>query len=116
MSDRGHFAGFAFLLAALGLWVVWSADHWSTPPAPSRPASPAGSLLSPVVSAWVAGTLAHSGQAVPEGRVYFVALREPNASDSNNGLYPTHLGDGDGPWLTLGHAANRWPCMGGSTP
>jgi len=31
---------------------------------------------------------------------------EPNASDSNNGLYPTHQGRQDGPWLTIQHAAN----------
>ena len=32
------------------------------------------------------------------GSVYYVAVNEPGASDSNNGLYPTYQG---GHWITL---------------
>jgi hypothetical protein len=42
----------------------------------------------------------------PTGQVYYVAANEPGASDDNNGLYPTHQGGQDGPWLTIQHAAN----------
>ncbi len=40
------------------------------------------------------------------GPVYYVAAEEPQASDTNNGFYPTYRGGSDGPWLTLQHAAN----------
>ena len=36
---------------------------------------------------------------------YYVAVNEPGASDSNNGLYPTHQGGQDGPWSSIQHAA-----------
>jgi hypothetical protein len=42
----------------------------------------------------------------PTGPVYYVAINEPNASDTNNGLCPTYQGGQDGPWLTITHAAN----------
>lgn len=42
----------------------------------------------------------------PSGRVYYVAVNEPGASDSNNGLHPTYQGGQDGPWLTIQHAAD----------
>ena len=41
------------------------------------------------------------------GKVYYVAVNEPGASDTNNGLFPTHQGGLDGPWLSIEHAANR---------
>ena len=40
------------------------------------------------------------------GAIYYVAANEPGASDSNNGLYPTHQGGQDGPWLTIQQAAD----------
>jgi hypothetical protein len=45
-------------------------------------------------------------EATKTGQVYYVATNEPNASDDNNGLYPTHQGGQDGPWLTIQHAAS----------
>jgi Right handed beta helix region len=42
---------------------------------------------------------------VPAGRAFYVAANEPNADDANNGLYPTYQGGQDGPWLTIGRAA-----------
>ena len=50
-----------------------------------------------------APTIAPSDSA---GTVYYVAANEPGASDSSNGLYPTHQGGQDGPWLTIQHAAD----------
>lgn len=41
------------------------------------------------------------------GTVYYVAVNEPGASDENNGLYPSHRGEADGPWATLQHAAGK---------
>jgi len=38
--------------------------------------------------------------------VYYVAVDEPGASDSNNGLYRTYQGGQNGPWLTIQHAAS----------
>ena len=43
---------------------------------------------------------------IAAGEVYYVAADEPGASDSNNGLYPTHQGGEEGPWLTIQHAAD----------
>ncbi len=40
------------------------------------------------------------------GQIYYVAANDPDASDANNGLYPTYQGGQDGPWLTIQHAAN----------
>ncbi len=37
-------------------------------------------------------------------RTYYVAVTEPHADDSNNGLYPTFKGGQDGPWRTIRHA------------
>ncbi len=42
----------------------------------------------------------------PNGRIFYVARNEPNASDSNNGLYPTYQSGRDGPWQTIQHAAD----------
>ncbi|MFQ5858233.1 MAG: right-handed parallel beta-helix repeat-containing protein, partial [Anaerolineae bacterium] len=47
-----------------------------------------------------------AGTADSAGTVYYVAANEPGANDSNNGLYPTHQGGQDGPWLTIQQAAD----------
>lgn len=38
-------------------------------------------------------------------QIYYVANKDANASDSNNGLYPDYGGGKDGPWATIQHAA-----------
>ncbi len=47
-----------------------------------------------------------AGTADSAATVYYVAANEPGASDSNNGLYPTHQGGQDGPWLTIQQATD----------
>lgn len=41
------------------------------------------------------------------GSSYYVALNEPGAGDSNNGLFATYQSGQDGPWQTIGYAATQ---------
>lgn len=75
-----------------------------TPTFPSVPPKQTTTLLpvSPPVSP-TATSLAQT--STPSRQAYYVANKDANASDSNNGLYPDYRGGKDGPWATIQRAA-----------
>jgi hypothetical protein len=94
-----------YAVYALCLWLTatlaCSSSQETSPE--SRPTT--APVQSPVMATSPAETPAQATPPSPTGRVYYVAANEPDASDSNNGLYPTYQGGQDGPWLTIQHAA-----------
>lgn len=70
----------AVVILLVGFFVAFSPERSGEKSSPS---------FSPLASSY---TTAAAGDHAPAGVAYYVAVNEPDASDSNNGLYPTHQG------------------------